>query len=77
MNSLELEVVNLTSRGGAHVKINDAGDNLGILYLDKKQFEAIIGILTTGSFNKDIDFIINNPFDIETDEDHSIFDFNE
>jgi len=62
MNSLELEVVTLTGEGGAHVKLNDAGENLGILYLDKGQLEAIIGILTVGSFNKEIDFSVKNPF---------------
>lgn len=75
MNSLELEVVTLTNNGGAHVKLNDGSENLGILYLDKKQFETIIGILTTGSFNKDVDFVIKNPFDVDTDEDSSIFNF--
>jgi hypothetical protein len=70
MNSLELEVVTLTSGGGAHVKLNDDGENLGILYLDKRQLEAIIGILTVGSFNKEINFSINNPFsEDELDED--------
>lgn len=68
MNSLELEVVSKTPNGGAHVKINDAGDNLGILYLDKRQLESIISILTTGSFTKDVPFSIKNPFEEMVDE---------
>jgi hypothetical protein len=75
MNNLELEVVTLTGGGGAHVKLNDGNENLGILYLDKKQFEAIIGILTTGSFQKDIDFSIKNPFD--QDEGEEFFSYGE
>lgn len=73
MNSLELEVISKTNDGGAHVKLNDGNDNLGILYLDKKQFEVIIGILTTGSFQKDVDFSVKNPFDVEDDEDIFIY----
>lgn len=67
MNSLELEVVSRTNNNGAHVKLNDGNENLGVLYLDKRQLESIIGILTTGCFNKDIDFLIKNPFDTEDD----------
>jgi predicted enzyme involved in methoxymalonyl-ACP biosynthesis len=62
MNRLELEVVTVTKDGGAHVKLNDNGENLGILYLDKKQLSTIIGVLTVGSFNKEIDFSVVNPF---------------
>jgi len=74
MNSLELEVMSLTSNGGAHVKLNDGNENLGVLYLDKRQYEAIIGILTAGSFNKDVEFYITNPFG-DNDSEEELFDY--
>jgi hypothetical protein len=74
MNKLELEVVTLTKGGGAHVKLNDDGENLGILYLDKRQLDAIIGVLTVGTFNKEIDFSVINPF-FEDNAEEDLPDF--
>lgn len=76
MNSLELEVVSRTKAGGAHVKINDGGENLGVLYLDRNQYETIKGILTAGAFQKDVDFIISNPFE-DAEDVEDIFDYSE
>jgi hypothetical protein len=75
MNSLELEVISQTGNGGAHVKLNDNGENLGILYLDKNQLNTLIGILITGSFNKEVDFTVKNPFE-DSEEEDIMFDYN-
>lgn len=75
MNSLELEVISTTKGGGVHVKINDGRDNLGVLYLDKTQYETLLGILSAGSFQKDVDFIVKNPFDQEDEIDNDIFNY--
>lgn len=77
MNSLELEVVSLTGEGGAHVKLNDGRENLGYLYLDKKQFETMISILTTGAFQKDVEFLFNNPFESSEDQEDDFFNYSE
>jgi hypothetical protein len=74
MNSLELEVVSTTKGGGVHVKVNDGVENLGILYLDRKQYEVLIGILSAGSFQKDVEFVVSNPF--EQEDECEIFNYN-
>jgi hypothetical protein len=69
MNNLELEIVSRTTNGGAHVKLNDNNENLGILYLDNRQLEVLTGILTVGSFNKEVEFTVKDPFEGDSSED--------
>jgi hypothetical protein len=67
--------VSKTGNGGAHVKINDGSENLGVLYLDQRQLHSLIGILTTGTFAKEVEFIIKNPFE-DGEEEDIVFDYN-
>jgi hypothetical protein len=77
MNSLDLKVVNKTKTGAVHLEVNSSGENLGVLYLSEEQFTDIVGVLRVGCFNKDIDFQLNDPYNIEEevieDDLHIIF----
>jgi hypothetical protein len=74
MNSLEFEVISVAKNGAAHVKINSDLDNLGVLYLDKHQFEPIRRIFARGCFENNIDFNIKNPFEVDEFEEENILD---
>jgi hypothetical protein len=77
MNSLDLKVVNKTKTGAVHLEVNSSGENLGVLYLSEEQFTNIVSVLRVGCFNKDIDFQLKDPYNVEeeTGEDdlHIIF----
>jgi hypothetical protein len=75
MNSLELFVKNKTKSGAVHLELKSSGDELGILYLSEEEYEKIISILRVGCFNKEVDFLINDPYnsDEETEEDSDSF----
>ncbi len=74
MNSLELEVISVAKSGATHVKLNSDLDDLGVLYLDKQQFETIRRILARGCFENNIDFDIKNPFEVDEYEEKNILD---
>jgi hypothetical protein len=78
MSSLELLVKSKTQSGAVHLEIKSSGDDLGILYLSADQFNTMVQILRTGCFNKEVDFVIDDPYNSEEDEDnleplHSFF----
>lgn len=65
MNSLEMEVVKHTEKGGAHIKLNSDGDNLGFLYLSEEQYKTLKGVLTSGCLKNSVNFNLKNSFDTE------------
>lgn len=65
MNNLEIEVVKHTDSGGAHIKLNSDGDNLGFLYVNADQYKSLKSVLTAGCFKNSIDFNLKNSFDVE------------
>lgn len=73
MDSLEVTVVNKTQSGVVHAQLKNSNDDLGMLYLSEKQFNAFVTILRTGCFNKDVDFIVNDPYNSEDEEDITNF----
>jgi hypothetical protein len=75
MESLELTVVNKTDKGVVHAQLKNAGDDLGVLYLTEKQYNSLIGIIRTGCFNKEVDFVVEDPYNMEEEEDNSLHSF--
>jgi len=65
MNSIELTVTNRTPRGGVHVQLKADKDDIGVLYLSKDQYINFSNLLQVGCFNKDIDFQVVDPYNIE------------
>lgn len=65
MNSIELNVTSRTSRGGVHVQVKADRDDIGVLYLTKEQYINLSNLLQVGCFNKDIDFIVTDPYNEE------------
>jgi hypothetical protein len=69
MESLELTVVNKTEKGVVHAHLKNSGDDLGVLYLTEKQYNSLISIIRTGCFNKEVDFIVEDPYNSEDEEE--------
>lgn len=71
MDSIELTVVNKTDSGAIHAHIKSSGDDLGLLYLTEKQYFSLVNVLRTGCFNKDVDFLVNDPYNDDEEEDET------
>lgn len=69
MNSLELEVKSRTQSGAVHLQIKSSGDELGLLYLTDQQYIELLKILRVGCFNKEVDFSVNDPYNVEEDSE--------
>lgn len=72
MNSLSLLVKQKTSNGSVHLEVNSSGNELGVLYLSEEEYLKLVQVLRVGCFNKDVDFSVNDPYNIEEEnEDNS------
>lgn len=75
MDSLEIVVSNKTPNGVVHAQLKSSGDDLGVLYLTEQQYNTLTNILRTGCFNKEVDFIVEDPYNSDEEEDdlHKFF----
>lgn len=71
---MKFEFVNLnSSQTGAHVKVLANDKEVGILYLNDEELDALLDLIHKGSVNSDTDFInslsSDSDFDDLDDED--------
>lgn len=71
MNNLSLSVKQKTSNGSVHLEIKSSDNELGVLYLSEEEYLKFIQIMRVGCFNKEVDFSVNDPYNIEEDEEQS------
>jgi hypothetical protein len=69
MSSIELQVKNRTPSGAIHLQLKSLGDELGLLYLTTEQYNEFVKILRAGCFNKEVDLLIDDPYNGEEDEE--------
>jgi hypothetical protein len=68
MNNLQFEVTSKTKNNCVHLRVLDGKEDIGLLYLNSRQYSAMLQIIRTGCFNRDIDFSVIDPYvDSETD----------
>jgi len=62
MNNIQFEVTNKTKNNCVHLKVLSGKEDIGYLYLNSEQYTAMLQIFRAGCFNKDIDFVVNDPY---------------
>lgn len=71
MNNLSLLVKQKTSNGSVHLEIKSSDNELGVLYLSEEEYLKLVQIMRVGCFNKEVDFSVNDPYNVEEDEEQS------
>jgi len=69
VNSFHLLIVDQSSSGSLHVKLEIDSKESGILYLSQKQFDAICDGMKSYCYENNLSFSVENPFDISSYED--------
>jgi len=68
MNSVSLVVADQTPGGSLHVKLFLDEKESGILYLNEEQFITLTKFLRTSCYESEINFDVENPFDVDSCE---------
>ena len=71
MNNLSLSVKQKTSNGSVHLEIKSSENELGVLYLSEEEYLKLVQILRVGCFNKEVDFSVDDPYNVEEEDDQS------
>lgn len=69
MNNLSLSVKQKTSNGSVHLEIKSSENELGVLYLSEEEYLKLIQIMRVGCFNKEVDFSVNDPYNVEEEDE--------
>jgi len=71
VNSVLISVVDQTANGSYHVKLYIDEKESGIFYLSPDQLNGFAKIFRTGSYNENISFILENPYEEDADDEYS------
>ena len=71
MNNLQFEVTSKTKNNCVHLRVLDGKEDIGLLYLNSHQYSAMLQIIRTGCFNRDIDFSVIDPY-VESETDTTV-----
>jgi hypothetical protein len=74
MNNITLQVTDISKNGSHHVKLVVDDKESGIIYLTNSQFEPFVDVLHAGCREKNISFNIENPFDVERENNEDFAD---
>ena len=69
MNKIELVVTEQSNNGSFHVKLILDSKESGILYLNKQQLDSIAESFKSYSYENDVSFRLENPFDYSSFDD--------
>jgi len=73
MNNVLLKVVDQSSGGSYHIKLFIDEKEAGIFYLNEEQFDFFVKSLKSQSLETGIVFSVENPFDVDSDEEEEFF----
>lgn len=68
MNNILISVVDRSTNGSYHVKMYIDEKESGIFYLSPDQLTAFTKIFRSGTYNENISFILENPYE-DSEED--------
>lgn len=74
MNNITLQVTDISKNGSYHVKLIVDDKESGIIYLTSAQFEPFVDVIHLGCREKNISFNVENPFDVEEEDNEDFTD---